>query len=122
MFQASFRPPRPNEEWVQKSQHPYTFGPHVTAPNTDKKIVFYYPAHNAIITTHPHTIHTTYNDPPAWLVAQWIVAKSQGIPISRFAEQCLQYCSDTPILNWFSNIKGVDLNSHNSPDTNEHNA
>jgi len=122
MFQCLFRPPQGDEEWIRKENNPYTFGPHVSVPTSTKKIVCYYPEYNTIITQHPQRIETTYNDPPAWLVGQWIIAKSQGIPISHFAEQCLQHCSDISILNWLSNIKGIDLDSHNSPNMQEHDA
>lgn len=122
MFQSPFRPPEDGEEWIQKNTNPYTFGPHVSVPSTSKKVVCYYPAYNTIITQHPQRIPIKYNDPPAWLVGQWIISKSQGIPISKFAQTCLQHCSDIEILSWLSNIKGIDLDSHNSPNTQEHDA
>ena len=120
MYQQPFRPPLPNEQFITKKNSPYTFGPHTTVPNTTKSVVFYYPEYNAIITHQSHT--TTYNDPPAWLVADWITAKSKGEPLSHFAEICLRHCSTIPILNWYAAIKNVELVSHNSPNMQEHDA
>ena len=110
MYQQPFRKPRPGEEWVTKQVPPYTFGAHtLTSHTATVSPVFYYPAYNTIITQAPEKIQTEYQDPPAWLVADWLRARAQGIPISPFAENCLKHCASTPILQWFAQVQGLEL-------------
>lgn len=62
----------------------YTFGPHMQAAP------LYFGGDGRVVEQNPSEIPLATSDPPAWLVADWLVAKSKGQPLSPFATACIE--------------------------------
>jgi len=69
----------------------YTHGPHIESNNV------YYCGDNRTATYKSKTIRVA---PPAWLVADWMLARHNGQPISKYEEKMCEMCTDNNAILW----------------------
>jgi len=68
---------------IQKSKTmSYAFGPHMPTV----ALGIYFGADNRIVRCPADKIPKSSGSPPAWLVADWILADSRGEPLSAYAQ------------------------------------
>tara|TARA_B110000091_G_C13580496_1_gene376242 strand:- start:232 stop:489 length:258 start_codon:yes stop_codon:yes gene_type:complete len=69
----------------------YTHGPHCKSEKT------YYRGDYRVGTYEPHSPHAP---PPAWLMADWMLAKQAGQPISDHAQLMCEVRTDNKAILW----------------------
>ena len=62
----------------QQESMSYMYGPHISSENV------YFGADNRVVTNPDLSIDV--KPPPAWLIADWMLAKHRGEPLSQMAE------------------------------------
>lgn len=80
----------------------YTFGPHVDVDDDIQgyKPYFYFKADERVILCRPQRIPVTRTSPPAWLIADWILAEKRGEPLSEYAQHVIESTKNHPSLSW----------------------
>lgn len=80
----------------------YTFGPHTRLRvNLDGyKPYIMYTADERIVLCRPDKVRCHRVSPPAWLVAEWALAKHKGQPISQYQSFAIEASRDHPSLQW----------------------
>ena len=75
----------------------YMYGPHMSASN------IYFGGDNRVVSNPDLTIEL--KSPPAWLVADWLLAKKRGEPLSIVAEYFLEQPSSwNRALHWLNDF------------------
>lgn len=62
----------------------YMFGPHMPVSNS-----IYFGGDAQVVDISSDKIHLSKSVPPAWLVADWMIAKKRGEPLSQIAQHYL---------------------------------
>ena len=97
MFSTPLAPPVPS---TSKDAMSYCFGPHML-PREDG---LYFTGDNRIVRLRSDRIVRPEGPTPVWLVADWMLAKNRGEPVSRFAEEVLSHHQPSQALSWLSSV------------------
>ena len=97
MFSVPLSSPVPSSS---KNGMSYCFGPHML-PQKDG---IYFEGDNRIVRQPSDTLIHFTGTVPVWLVADWMLAKNRGEPISRFAEEVISTEQPSQALIWLSRM------------------
>ena len=78
----------------------YFFGPHML-PMPEG---IYFQGDDRIVRIPSNKIEHFDGSVPSWLVADWMLSKKRGEPISAFAQEVLKESSKTKALEWLEQV------------------
>jgi len=76
----------------------YTFGPHML-PTTGG---YYFEGDSRVVRTSADRIERFDGPVPTWLVADWMLARKRGEPLSAFAQEVLKEPQTSGGLQWLN--------------------
>jgi hypothetical protein len=95
MFSLPLAPPLPKKH---KDGMSYTFGPHML-PTTGG---YYFQGDNRVVRASTERIERFDGPVPTWLVADWMLARKRGEPLSAFAQEVLKEPQTSKALHWLN--------------------
>lgn len=97
MFSQKLAPPIPPNSNPNMS---YFFGPHMLPMSKG----IYFQGDNRVIRIPSDKIERFEGAVPSWLVADWMLSKKRGEPISAFAQEVLRQGAQTKALKWLEQV------------------